>query len=216
MPYSEKLKEILGGPKGVLAGISGQRAAIRVAQSGSELSSATILKLKQGIYGEESSLRTLARAYARELLEQYRDAIKDTFDITSINQLSDEDWVRLVQDWLVSVAVTHDTASEPYLRRRDAIYSLEWGADRIAEEQQELVYQIADQAAMRATKMTHGAVHFVQGLAELQRKYPGCTLALPPLPSLPLEKPFAVDEADAYLKMIEEETKKRQQNAFRG
>lgn len=137
MPYSERLKSILGEGGGILAGVSGQKAAIRVSSSGGELSSATILKMKNGVYGEDASLRTLARAYTPELLAAHRSEITTTFEMADENALTAEDWKRIAADWLV-LAANSDDGVGALLRPRS------WSDADVA--------RIAEEAASRALK----------------------------------------------------------------
>lgn len=103
MPYSQRLGEILGGTDGVLAGVSGNKGAIRVATRGGKLSNTTILELKQGLFGRIESVRTLGEAYADELLAKHREEIEAIYREASL---------RTAVDWLCRVAA--ETSYQPH------------------------------------------------------------------------------------------------------
>ncbi|MFN3652193.1 MAG: hypothetical protein ACK47B_21660 [Armatimonadota bacterium] len=102
MAYSERLKEVLGEPDGILAGVSGNKAALRVARSGGELSNTTILDMKKGVFGRPESVRTLARAYAEDILLRYRHEIQEAYGADAA--ATDEEWEQLAEDWLCYIA----------------------------------------------------------------------------------------------------------------
>lgn len=80
MPFSQRLKEVLGEPAGILAGISGGTAALKVAHAGEDLSAAAIIQLKKGLYGRGAeTVRKLGRAYYRDLLAKHGSEIEETF-----------------------------------------------------------------------------------------------------------------------------------------
>lgn len=96
MPYSQRVAEVIGEPDGVLAGVSGSKAMIRVHAAGLELSDTTILEAKQGRFGRNGrGLQTLARAYAPEFRQKFGDEIQAVR-----GGVSDED----VEAWLLGLA----------------------------------------------------------------------------------------------------------------
>ena len=162
MAHSKRLQEVLDEPGGVLAGISGNKASIRVAVNGGEMSSATILRIKSGIYGEEENVRQVGRAYAAELVGKFRERI--VADLGPPPAESESGWKEHAAQWLAYLA------------------NPRWGNPRASPvstpmDQSGLADQIADRVMERigeyVVERVSGAQRLLTLLGELEREFPG-------------------------------------------
>jgi len=101
MPYSQKLEAAM---EKILAGFSGNQASIRVAREipDATLSTATLLKQRQGQYGFVNNLRLTGRAFRNEIRREYGAEVAELAGLGE--DASDEQWAAAAGEYLVYLA----------------------------------------------------------------------------------------------------------------
>jgi hypothetical protein len=132
MAYSERLKTVLSAPGGILDGVSGGKAQLRVARLGETIAPATVIAMKKGLFGEDlDAVRKIGRAYAPEIVARHGEELQELFGEAGEPQ---------APDWLAYVASGH----KPYAHPLDT-------ESRVAEAS--ALYQVAELAAEKAARL---------------------------------------------------------------
>lgn len=177
MPYSERLAEVLNDPDGILAGQSGNQIVMKVAVSGGNISAATAIRTKKGIYGEEGTLRAIGRAYADKILERWGDEVEaamgertTTAAVEWLLSIANEAWVLKVDhiqphERRAQMELDMNRIVEPFAGSGDLIRAVEEAGRKAAREVLDKVqfgrFESPQQKAVRwvgAATMKYGAL----------------------------------------------------------
>lgn len=186
MPYSERLKEVLGEPGGILVGLSGNHIAMRAAHSNEQLSNTVALELKRGWFGREgTALRILGRVYAPELLERHGDEIEEMYGRRAADA---------AVEWLLYVA--NPRLAVPPRRTPAGVSAIGLASPDPTSEILRRLERIEQRLPERDEET--GSERFIRGLVELCRKHGR------PVPvELDGEGTLTVAEAEAQLAEID-------------